>query len=246
MPRVAPAEGADRLRLGRRRPGEPRGATAPNARPPSERKRARAPPRGFRRWRCSTRTRTRSRSSSSTRTAATEAHRLARPARQALRYAQARRRAPPLQGAQEGRHRARVAPAARPLFASGGHDGAIHFWSTLHDEPLGSAVGQYGAQAHEGAVWSLAWHPLGHLQLLGRQRPRHQVLVPRRPRRRAEARRRGDRGGGGGGADVRAGGGDGDAAAAPTRRRPPLRSLAPTCRCAAAAPPRRRRPRRRR
>ena len=58
-------------------------------------------------------------------------------------------------------------PVHTELFASGGHDGAIHFWSTLHDEPLGSAVGQYGAQAHEGAVWSLAWHPLGHLLCSG-------------------------------------------------------------------------------
>jgi hypothetical protein len=44
------------------------------------------------------------------------------------------------------------------LFVSGGHDGSLCFW----------LVGRQGVQAevpiaHEGSVWSTAWHPLGHL-----------------------------------------------------------------------------------
>jgi len=48
------------------------------------------------------------------------------------------------------------------LFVSGGHDGSLCFW----------LVGRQGVQAevpiaHEGSVWSTAWHPLGHLLVTG-------------------------------------------------------------------------------
>eukprot|EP00931_Biecheleriopsis_adriatica_P075456 TRINITY_DN4930_c0_g1_i1.p1 TRINITY_DN4930_c0_g1~~TRINITY_DN4930_c0_g1_i1.p1 ORF type:complete len:571 (+),score=142.20 TRINITY_DN4930_c0_g1_i1:87-1799(+) len=54
-------------------------------------------------------------------------------------------------------------PDTDALLASGGFDGAIHFWGThgastpVESLPL----------AHEGPVWSLAWHPMGHLLVSG-------------------------------------------------------------------------------
>ena len=58
-------------------------------------------------------------------------------------------------------------PVHPELFVSGGFDGTIYFWSTQHAEPLEAAIGSFGWQAHESAVWSLAWHPLGHLLASG-------------------------------------------------------------------------------
>lgn len=49
------------------------------------------------------------------------------------------------------------------LLASGGYDGALHFWGTQgSSKPIESLP-----LAHEGAIWSLAWHPLGHLLVSG-------------------------------------------------------------------------------
>ena len=53
-------------------------------------------------------------------------------------------------------------PFHEELFVSGGFDGSILFW----------LVGQEGPQAeirngHEAAVWSLAWHPMGHVLCSG-------------------------------------------------------------------------------
>ncbi|OLP92293.1 pre-mRNA 3' end processing protein WDR33 [Symbiodinium microadriaticum] len=53
-------------------------------------------------------------------------------------------------------------PATAPLFegaSSGGYDGAIHFWG-IHGS---SSPVESLPLAHEGPVWSLAWHPMGHL-----------------------------------------------------------------------------------
>lgn len=44
------------------------------------------------------------------------------------------------------------------LFASGGAEGSIFFWLTDGDKEVGSLE-----QAHDGIVWSLDWHPLGHV-----------------------------------------------------------------------------------
>jgi len=54
-------------------------------------------------------------------------------------------------------------PESDALLASGGYDGAIHFWG-VHgsSSPVESLL-----LAHEGPVWSLAWHPLGHLLVSG-------------------------------------------------------------------------------
>jgi len=49
------------------------------------------------------------------------------------------------------------------LLASGGYDGALHFWGTQgSSSPIESIP-----LAHEGPIWSLAWHPLGHLLVSG-------------------------------------------------------------------------------
>jgi len=54
-------------------------------------------------------------------------------------------------------------PETDALLASGGYDAAIHFWDTHGAaHPIESIPG-----AHEGPVWSLSWHPLGHLLVSG-------------------------------------------------------------------------------
>ncbi|XP_048581038.1 pre-mRNA 3' end processing protein WDR33 isoform X2 [Nematostella vectensis] len=53
-------------------------------------------------------------------------------------------------------------PIHENLFASGGSDGAIMFWMSGSDKDVGNME-----SAHEGMVWSLAWHPLGHILCSG-------------------------------------------------------------------------------
>jgi polyadenylation factor subunit 2 len=54
-------------------------------------------------------------------------------------------------------------PQHENLFASGGADGSILFWDSERDESVGGME-----SAHDnGAVWSLAWHPLGHILASG-------------------------------------------------------------------------------
>lgn len=53
-------------------------------------------------------------------------------------------------------------PVHETLFASGGAEGAIHFHTTSQVDPVGSLEG-----AHDGIVWSLDWHPLGHVLVSG-------------------------------------------------------------------------------
>lgn len=54
-------------------------------------------------------------------------------------------------------------PESEALLASGGHDAALHFWDTYGaSTPSESVPG-----AHEGPIWSLSWHPLGHLLVSG-------------------------------------------------------------------------------
>ncbi|XP_048258673.1 pre-mRNA 3' end processing protein WDR33-like [Haliotis rufescens] len=53
-------------------------------------------------------------------------------------------------------------PIHEGLFASGGSDGALMFWMVGCDREVGSME-----EAHEGMVWSLAWHPLGHILASG-------------------------------------------------------------------------------
>ena len=51
------------------------------------------------------------------------------------------------------------------MFASGGTDGSIFFWHLNTD----SGTSHYGCleAAHEGIVWSLDWHPVGHVLASG-------------------------------------------------------------------------------
>jgi polyadenylation factor subunit 2 len=53
-------------------------------------------------------------------------------------------------------------PFNEDLFASGSMDGTLMFWLADSSEPYGSVP-----TAHESALWSVAWHPLGHLLATG-------------------------------------------------------------------------------
>ncbi|ENN76209.1 hypothetical protein YQE_07176, partial [Dendroctonus ponderosae] len=53
-------------------------------------------------------------------------------------------------------------PIHEGLFASGGSDGAIVFWHVGADKEVGAIE-----QAHDSIVWTLAWHPLGHILCSG-------------------------------------------------------------------------------
>ncbi|KAF4527648.1 hypothetical protein B566_EDAN010873 [Ephemera danica] len=53
-------------------------------------------------------------------------------------------------------------PAHEGLFCSGGSDGAILFWHVGADKEIGAIE-----QAHDSIVWSLAWHPMGHILCSG-------------------------------------------------------------------------------
>ncbi|XP_069106049.1 pre-mRNA 3' end processing protein WDR33-like [Argopecten irradians] len=53
-------------------------------------------------------------------------------------------------------------PIHEGLFVSGGSDGAVMFWMVGTDREVGGME-----EAHEGMVWSLAWHPLGHILVSG-------------------------------------------------------------------------------
>jgi len=54
-------------------------------------------------------------------------------------------------------------PETDALLASGGYDSGLHFWD-MHgaSKPIESLPG-----AHDGPIWCLAWHPLGHLLVSG-------------------------------------------------------------------------------
>ncbi|XP_054929493.1 pre-mRNA 3' end processing protein WDR33 isoform X3 [Dermacentor andersoni] len=53
-------------------------------------------------------------------------------------------------------------PIHECLFASGGSDGAVMFWMVGADKEVGAME-----NAHDSCVWSLAWHPLGHILCSG-------------------------------------------------------------------------------
>lgn len=53
-------------------------------------------------------------------------------------------------------------PVHEGVFASGGSDGSIMFWNVGADKEVGTIE-----QAHESIVWSLAWHPIGHILCSG-------------------------------------------------------------------------------
>eukprot|EP01133_Synstelium_polycarpum_P005949 gene5949-6889_t len=53
-------------------------------------------------------------------------------------------------------------PFHEDLFVSGGFDGSILYWMVGQDTPQGEIYG-----AHEASVWSLDWHPIGHILASG-------------------------------------------------------------------------------
>ncbi|KAG5883157.1 hypothetical protein JTB14_033408 [Gonioctena quinquepunctata] len=53
-------------------------------------------------------------------------------------------------------------PIHEGLFSSGGSDGAIMFWNVGADKEVGAIE-----QAHDSIVWTLSWHPLGHILCSG-------------------------------------------------------------------------------
>ncbi|XP_030375897.1 pre-mRNA 3' end processing protein WDR33 [Scaptodrosophila lebanonensis] len=53
-------------------------------------------------------------------------------------------------------------PIHEGLFCSGGSDGSILFWNVGTDKEIGGVE-----TAHDSIVWTLAWHPLGHILCSG-------------------------------------------------------------------------------
>lgn len=53
-------------------------------------------------------------------------------------------------------------PVHEGLFSSGGSDGSILFWNVGSDKEVGAIDA-----AHDSIVWTLAWHPLGHILCSG-------------------------------------------------------------------------------
>lgn len=53
-------------------------------------------------------------------------------------------------------------PQHERLLATGGSDGSLMFWMTGQDQAVGEQE-----TAHESNVWSLDWHPVGHILVSG-------------------------------------------------------------------------------
>ena len=53
-------------------------------------------------------------------------------------------------------------PVHEGMLASGGWDGSLYFWSVGCEQEIGSFD-----TAHDSQVWSISWHPLGHILCTG-------------------------------------------------------------------------------
>lgn len=53
-------------------------------------------------------------------------------------------------------------PAHEELFVSGASDGTLMYWMASRPEAQAKIT-----NAHDTAIWSLSWHPLGHLLATG-------------------------------------------------------------------------------
>ncbi|KAF0305377.1 pre-mRNA 3' end processing protein WDR33 [Amphibalanus amphitrite] len=53
-------------------------------------------------------------------------------------------------------------PIHETLFSSGGSDGSLMFWNVGCDKEVGCIE-----QAHDSLIWSMSWHPLGHVLASG-------------------------------------------------------------------------------
>jgi len=56
-------------------------------------------------------------------------------------------------------------PVHEGLFVSGGGDGALGYWLVNNDKELALLE-----QAHDMAIWTLEWHPMGHILATGKFR----------------------------------------------------------------------------
>ena len=53
-------------------------------------------------------------------------------------------------------------PNHEELFVSGGSDGSLIYWLTNHKTPQARLT-----NAHDTTIWSVSWHPMGHLLASG-------------------------------------------------------------------------------
>lgn len=53
-------------------------------------------------------------------------------------------------------------PQQEDAFVTGGYDGSILFWNSFAEEPTARMT-----NAHDSSVWSLDWHPAGHILCSG-------------------------------------------------------------------------------
>ena len=53
-------------------------------------------------------------------------------------------------------------PHHESMFASGGFDGSLLYWILPNTTPQAQVAG-----AHDNAIWSMDWHPMGHLLATG-------------------------------------------------------------------------------
>ncbi|KAI8369497.1 WD40-repeat-containing domain protein [Radiomyces spectabilis] len=53
-------------------------------------------------------------------------------------------------------------PQHERLLATGGSDGSLLFWMTGQDQPVGEQE-----TAHDSNIWSMDWHPVGHILVTG-------------------------------------------------------------------------------
>lgn len=67
-------------------------------------------------------------------------------------------------------------PTQETLFASGAYDGSIMFWDANHETPQAQIP-----NAHDGSVWDMAWHPLGHVLCSGSNDHTTKFWVRNRP-----------------------------------------------------------------
>jgi WD40 repeat protein len=57
-------------------------------------------------------------------------------------------------------------PFHENMFASGDTNGSLYHWTTTSEEPIAQRLfGELGS--HEGCIWSLQYHPLGHILASG-------------------------------------------------------------------------------
>jgi len=53
-------------------------------------------------------------------------------------------------------------PEFETIFCSGGFDGSLIYWDLFQEKPC-----EFIQQAHDATIWSIAWHPFGHLVASG-------------------------------------------------------------------------------